>query len=264
MNQRAHNIDPPRLWQWPNLLGIDAAIIAVSWFWLLSPESVPFPKATAAVLALSIWLTYLADRLLDVRNLDPAQLNSLRHRFAYQKKRRLWQIWWFLLFLNVIMALSYLSQSHLVRGSILLFVTLGYTLAVQHCKLPHLLKEGLVGFIFTAGVLIFLDAPLTWLIILALFLLFTGNCTLIAEKELDEPFTHKSANSRCSSGLSPFILASAACSSIIASPLMLTTLVPITALYIARRQFTNETYRTLIDASLLSTPLFVFIARLVF
>ncbi len=264
MKQRARNIESPRLWQWPNLLGIDAAIIAVSWFWLFSPETDSFSLAAGNVLALSVWLTYLADRLMDVRKRLPVQPSTLRHRFTYQKRRKLWRIWWFFLLLNIALALCLLNPTQLLRGSILLLLTLGYTLAVQHFKLRHLPKEGLVGLIFTAGVIIFLDAPPAWPVLLILFLMFAGNCTLIGEKERDAAHTEDGKGLVRYPNLSPFLLAGAAGFSIASAPLLLTSLVPLLILYAMRKRFTNESYRILADAVLLGAPLIVLIERQLF
>jgi hypothetical protein len=262
LKQRAHNLGSPRLWQWPNLLGIDAAIIAVSWFWLLSPKAAPFPFVTATVLALSVWLTYLADRLLDVRKKMAVPPNSLRHYFAHQKQKKLWRIWYFLLLLNIIMALSLLSQTQLLRGSILLLATLGYTLAVQRYKLCHLPKEALVGIIFTAGVILFLDTPPIWPVTLTLFLIFTANCTLIAENEHQEVSAQALTGFHGRSSASPFLLTGAICIAMVTLPLLLSSLAPLAVLYLLREKVNNETFRTLADAFLLNAPLVVFIGRL--
>lgn len=264
MKQHTRKIDPPQLWQWPNLLGIDATIIAVSWFWLFSPETDSFPLATGSVLALSVWLTYLADRLMDVRKSKPVQPSSLRHRFTYKKRKELWRIWCFFLLLNIALALFLLSHTQLLRGSMLLLLTLGYTLLVQHFKLPYLLKEGLVAFIFTAGVIVFLDNPPAWPVLLILFLMYAGNCTLIGENERAAVLKKASTDSPHPLKLSPFLLAGAACISITIAPLLLTSLIPLSILFATRRRFINETYRILADSALLSTPLIVLIQRLLF
>ena len=59
-----------KIWQWPNVLGLDAAAIAMAWMGVFAAysEGNPPDAATYLVLGLSVWLTYLADRLLDVQN----------------------------------------------------------------------------------------------------------------------------------------------------------------------------------------------------
>ncbi len=76
------------MWLLPNLLSLDAPIIAIIWQSLLANyASLPLRLTGRIVLGLTVWSIYIADRLLDVR--QPAGLNeSPRHRF-YRAHRRL-------------------------------------------------------------------------------------------------------------------------------------------------------------------------------
>ncbi len=61
----------PKPWQWPNILSLDAPIIAVAWQALLTHSlGVRVNRLEPVVLALSVWLVYIADQLLDA--LKPA------------------------------------------------------------------------------------------------------------------------------------------------------------------------------------------------
>ncbi len=54
------------LWLWPNLLGLDAPLVAVSWQWLYARcFDVSIPPVIHLILGLSVWCVYLADRLYD-------------------------------------------------------------------------------------------------------------------------------------------------------------------------------------------------------
>src|SRR5947209_5517079 len=77
MSSRSH----PPLWLWFNLLSLDAPLIALVWQDFLArcyPTVLHAPGR--AVLGLTVWAIYLADRLLDVRH-PGSPLESIRHRY---------------------------------------------------------------------------------------------------------------------------------------------------------------------------------------
>lgn len=84
--------DEPRkpLWLLPNLLSLDAPLVAVAWLhvfvktWRLGY----MPWETYLVLGLTVWAIYIADRLLDLSILgaNSPQL-SIRHRFHQQHRK---------------------------------------------------------------------------------------------------------------------------------------------------------------------------------
>jgi hypothetical protein len=76
----------PPAWMWFNILGLDAPLIALVWqdFLARCYTTMLLPQGRA-VLALTVWAIYLADRILDVRH--PAEpLEPPRHRF-YRRHR---------------------------------------------------------------------------------------------------------------------------------------------------------------------------------
>lgn len=244
----------PCFWQWPNVLGIDAALIAVSWYWLLLPGEAIFPTIPALVLALSVWLTYLADRLFDVRGKEPTELRSLRHHFVARHKNTLWVFWCFLLLINLSLALKGLSEAQLMRGLILLLVTLAYTLGVQKIKPAPFQKELLVGLIFSAGVLIFLNDPPLWLLPPTLFFLFTANCLLVTE--FDPPHKNNPRQPICRlKNPTPFMLGIAALLAALCLPIALSAVMLLFGIYSCRHISGSENGRILADASLLVPPL---------
>ncbi len=183
-----------RWWQWPNVLALDAALIAVGWQQVLAMGGLGL--AAAVVLGLSVWLVYTADRWLDARALRPDQLVTARHRFARRWQKEIILIWGTVLVADVAIALGGLSREQLQAGFALLGVTLLYAVAVhRRWKIP---KELLVAGIFTAGVCLFV--PFHWgehcncmhewgyPMLNSLFLLALGNCVIIAfrERELDQ------------------------------------------------------------------------------
>ncbi len=79
--QATARVSPP--WLWPNLLGLDAPAVAVSWQWLFAASfGIELPPVIHLVLALSAWCVYLADRLLDVFRSKATELDTERHRFT--------------------------------------------------------------------------------------------------------------------------------------------------------------------------------------
>ncbi len=74
------------LWQWPNLLSLDAPVVALAWQdFLVRSEPHPLPVAARWALGLAVWCIYLADRWLDARR-TPAANETARHRFYRQNR----------------------------------------------------------------------------------------------------------------------------------------------------------------------------------
>jgi hypothetical protein len=71
------------LWLWCNLLSFDAPAVAVLWQVLFARcFSVTLGGATIAVLALAVWLIYIADRMLDALHSSPELAPPARHAFC--------------------------------------------------------------------------------------------------------------------------------------------------------------------------------------
>ena len=76
---------PAPIWLWPNLLGLDAPLVAVSWQLLYSRcFDVDIPPAIHLLLGLSVWCVYLADRLYDVYRTEDFSSVTWRLRFTKQ------------------------------------------------------------------------------------------------------------------------------------------------------------------------------------
>jgi hypothetical protein len=70
------------VWLWPNLLSLDAPLIAVLWLHLFAAaEHIEFALPVSLVLALTVWMIYVADRLLDGLRAGPLSHPSARHQF---------------------------------------------------------------------------------------------------------------------------------------------------------------------------------------
>jgi hypothetical protein len=174
-----------RLWQWPNLLAVDAALIALVWQAAFAAALGNEVSAAAqTVLGLSVCLTYMADRLFDVAKRPLQQLHSTRHQFAKQHRNTLWRCWWCVLLSNIGIAFAGLTSTQLKNGTALLTLCLIYTALNQRLSRRFFPKEFCVALIYTAGVIIFLlpNASL-WTPACALTLLCLTNCLMIGAKE---------------------------------------------------------------------------------
>lgn len=256
---------PPRrtLWQIPNVLALDAALIAVTWAaWYAHCLGSQLSSNTLTVLALSVWLTYSADRLLDIRGKRPEQLLSTRHRFSYRHRATLRRLWLAILTLNIAIAYIALEPWHLTNGLYLLSFCLAYTACNQWLSKYFFPKELLVAILFALGVVLFCTPRPDLVIVLHLASVFGLNCLLLStsERTIDQALQIKSLSTFPRTSLSlctlgylttlPFVYKQSI-------PLLLTSALSITLLgllHSQRKHIEQETYRTLADASLLIAP----------
>jgi hypothetical protein len=150
-----------------------------------------------AVLFLTAWVIYLADRLADSCSLPESGPRSLRHAFCFDHRH----VWAGALSVIAIADVYLVRRS--VGGATLVAGGVVGVLALMHLVLNHRLggswpplplKELVVGFLFAAGTLVALlpgFPPLTGSLVfagIAFICLCTLNCISIAfwERELDE------------------------------------------------------------------------------
>ena len=245
-----------RLWQWPNILAIDTALIAILWQLSLARVlNAEIDWVAAAVLGLSVWLTYVADRLLDVRSREKAALFSLRHQFAKRYRQALWYIWFVLLAMNLLLAMQ-LTVLQLKNGSLLLIFCLLYTASNQKLSRYFYPKEICVALIYAGGVIIFMPVafPLSFFGVFALLCLL--NCLMIGarEKVIDAKMRiHSVALLVGESWLAPLALFGAALAVWRGGELWLGLALSfglLGLLHGLRNQISIEAYRVLADASL--------------
>ena len=70
-------------WLWPNLLSLDAPLVALAWAWMFSNAwgVVSVPWELWATLGISVWIIYVLDRIIDARREDDPKLLDARHHF---------------------------------------------------------------------------------------------------------------------------------------------------------------------------------------
>ena len=137
-------------WLLPNLLSLDAPIVALAWQYVLM---VSFHTQTdwfgRAGLALAVWAIYLLDRLLDTRR-PQESTEAARHRFTRRHRRTMW----FLLGIAVAAGMASMINAPaalIVDGVFLSAVVMVYLIGVQIGMLP-IPKEHAVSILFATGV----------------------------------------------------------------------------------------------------------------
>ncbi len=186
---------PPIVWL--SLLCLDAPIVAVSWQWLFAHAfGAHLTPALPALLFLTAWLIYLADRFADTIKLPPSGPISLRHRFCREHIVGWWVAVVIIFCLDVAVAVRSLDLQMLLLGGTLALLCLLY-LFINHSLggkwRPVPMKEKAIGVLFAAGTTLAVVAQLPALsvafaVALLLFaILCTYNCLSIAawERELD-------------------------------------------------------------------------------
>jgi hypothetical protein len=138
-----------KIWLWPNLLSLDAPLVALLWQVLFircfHSEASAIPSV---LLVLAVWLIYVADRVLD----GWAGRGSMpRHQFYRRHRRALVPLW-----IAVMAAASALSWTRLnpdlLHRGLALIGLVGTYFAAVHLS-PHLPwpKEAAVAVIFALG-----------------------------------------------------------------------------------------------------------------
>lgn len=138
-----------QLWLWPNLLSLDAPLLAVLWLNLfaVSAQIAVTPTATLT-LALVVWAIYIADRLLDSLRHDES--SAARHQFCRQH-RAAFAVTLALLLAAIGWLLDDLEAHTLRAGLVMIAVVAAYFAAVHFWRWALLPKEIVVALLFAAG-----------------------------------------------------------------------------------------------------------------
>lgn len=145
-------IAAPRPWLWPNLLSLDAPLVAVLWQLLFVRCFHAGVDAIAtALLVLSVWLIYAADRMLDALSGPAAARSRLpRHEFYRRHWRAVLPVWSAALALAGWLAWTHLPAPLFERGATLSVVVAAYFVLV-HLLRPAWPKELAVAILFALG-----------------------------------------------------------------------------------------------------------------
>ncbi len=187
-------------WLWPNLVGLDAPVVAVAWLGAFTVAfSAPVKLPHYLVLFFCVWCLYTADRLLDAAKLragDPAPgLRTHRHAFMRRHARLFAVLWFFVAFIGGLLALNQLERPVVGAGLIVAVGAVAYFLtfvAPLGGKRPLPGKELAGGILFAAGTTVPVFADYAGeLPVVPPFAIFAGLCALnllmIASHEGDLP-----------------------------------------------------------------------------
>ena len=138
------------LWLLPNLLSLDAPLVAMVWQGLLAQQfGLPLKLAGRAALGLSVWAIYLADRLLDVRN-PLIGCETARHQFCRKYRKLVMAVLGLVLISDCLLVIFEMRREVLVNGMIALTGVVLY-LATFHSRRLRFPKEFVIAILFTAG-----------------------------------------------------------------------------------------------------------------
>jgi hypothetical protein len=188
------------LWLWPNLLSLDAPLVAVLWQGFLAHRfSLPLRPSGRLALGLTVWAIYLLDRLLDARKPPPVNETSwqgagepARHRYCRRHPKLMGALLAVALAADALIAIFWLRFA-VLRPGLMLFAGVLIYLATFHIagQAVRIPKEIAAATLFTAGT--FLTA---WTVILrpglawaaaAFFLVCLANMIAIEAWEWREP-----------------------------------------------------------------------------
>lgn len=185
-------------WQWPTILSIDAPIVAVLWQQLIATVAgIDLGWPGPLVLALSVWLAYVADRWIEGWRLHADVIRTRRHQFYQRHRWPMAALWLIGLAADLAIALTQLSSRDLAAGVLLSLAVAIYLLShqlVHRSRAWRAPKELCVAGLLTGGVIVFLtNAPVPGALMMpiALFaLLCFTNCALISVWERDVDRAH--------------------------------------------------------------------------
>jgi hypothetical protein len=172
-------------WLWPNLLSLDAPIIALLWQALFARSfRATLDPLAPLLLVLSVWIIYVADRVFDAwrdSNCEP------RHEFYRRNWRAIAPVWIAAVGMAGLLAWTRLSMVLFERGVVLLGAVAIY-FACVHLMNRRWPKELAVAALFAAGAtLASWHEARSW-IDLATFVLFALlcwiNCAAIEKWEM--------------------------------------------------------------------------------
>ena len=142
-------------WIWPNLLGIDAPMVAVVWQYFFACNfSVKIPGSNYLTLFFVVWVIYSVDRLLDARMLKRPDEASLRHLFYHSNYRIAFVFTGILIVLTTLLCLCLLPMELIKTGSFVGAFVVVYLLHQIWAKGPMMIiipKEVFIGMVFAVG-----------------------------------------------------------------------------------------------------------------
>ena len=143
-------------WLWPNLLSLDAPLVAVAWYaFFARAHHGKLSAPDAALLFLTVWIIYVLDRLLDGRNSANIAALQQRHKFCKRHRAEFAAALVIAALACAFIVARYLAPSEIVSGLNLAAIVALYMIGVHASRGRIALlvpKEIAVGAVFAAGV----------------------------------------------------------------------------------------------------------------
>jgi hypothetical protein len=245
----------PRFWLWPNLLSLDAPVVAVLWQILFARcfHTVVTPAA-ATLLALAVWLIYAADRVFDARG----ESTLPRHEFYRRNWRAVAPIWLVVLALAAWLAWTHLPISLFDRGMLVLAAAAVYLVLVHLAPLRRWPKEAAVAIVFALGASLTAWERVQTSADVGAILLFSClcwiNCVAIEKWEHDRHHWPVTLTAACVALVAILLLSR---ERPVLSGAETASALAFIALDCARHRFSRDALRVLADVALLSPVLFL-------
>lgn len=244
-----------RVWLWPNLLSLDAPVVALLWQMLFArcfhARVDPLPSI---LLVLAVWLIYSADRTLDAWTGESPQP---RHEFYRRHWRALLPLWILALGAGSALAWTRLTREMLNSGFALGGAVVLY-FALLHLGVFQRTKEAAVAVLFALGATLSAWAKVRTAVDIEAIALFSCLCWIncVAIEHWESP-----GESRWPIAFAAGFVALAAGTLLLSSRPVLGGAVAASAVCFvlldrARRHFSRDALRVLADVALLS-PLFL-------
>ena len=157
----SYSTNPLALW---HLLSLDASTVAVLWTWFIaSANHVHLPLSSALAMAITVWMLYAADRLMDARLMDahPLGANPTHHQdlearhYFHHRHRPAFLAGIILASIALAALLPRLDAQAIHLYLILGGLVCGYFIVIHATHSAHRLpKEIAVGFCFAAATFI--------------------------------------------------------------------------------------------------------------
>lgn len=149
------NVPRAPWWIWPNLLGIDAPIVAVVWQYFFACNfGLKIPGSNYLTLFSVVWVIYSVDRLLDARMLKRPEGATLRHSFYHRNYRIAFVFTGILIVFTGLSCLCFLPVELIKTGSFVGAFVVIYLLHQIWAKGPMMMivpKEVFIGMVFAVG-----------------------------------------------------------------------------------------------------------------
>ena len=150
------------IWSYLSIYAIDAPLISVTWYLYLAQkfEETSFQLDNCIILASSVWLGYMADRLFDVKFKKKDTFLSLRHQFCKDQEPKIWILWFAFIIITAIFSAFSINSDKIVVGLYLVLFILIYNLLNQRFSKNKFPKEFFVALIFACGTCFLIENPI--------------------------------------------------------------------------------------------------------